>query len=178
MSIEDPTAARQVGPDASFDAEHTSAPWQRVLVPLDGAPLAEGVLPAASRIARALGLEIVLMRAVRDVAPRVIDGTRNIVIDNTAEQTREAEEYLHGIAARLSAAGFRVQTLVRRGDAAVAIIEAGRECRADLIAMAARSRSSLGRLFHGSVADAVVHRAQVPVFVVRAVEAKGLRQAA
>lgn len=172
------TAALQIDRPAPVDASEDTALWKRVLVPLDGSPVAETVVPTASRMARLLGLEIVLLRAVRDEPPRVIDSGRHIVIDQTAQHRQEAEEYLRTVAAGLSAGGLRVRTVVRAGDAAREILDGARECEADLIAMTTHGRGALGRLLHGSVTEAVLHRAHLPVFVVRATEAEKRNRAA
>lgn len=164
------TAALQIDRPAPVAASEDTAAWKRVLVPLDGSAVAEAIIPAASRLARSLDLEIVLLRAVRDEPPRVVDSGRHIVIDSTAQQTQEAEAYLHSIAGRLSGEGFRVRTLVRTGDAAREILEGARECDAQLVAMTTHGRGALGRLVHGSVTEAVLHRTHLPVVVVRATE--------
>ena len=177
MDIKD-TAALQIDRPALLDTPEDAATWKRLLVPLDGSPVAEAIIPIASRIARGLGLEILLLRAVHDEPPRVVEAARHIVIDQTAQRTREAEEYLQGVAGRLSAGGSRVRTVVRAGDAAREILAGAREFEADLIAMSTHGRGALGRLIHGSVTEAVLHRAHLPVFVVRATESEKGRQAA
>ena len=50
----------------------TPETYHRVLVPLDGSPLAEAILPFVSRLARPLGLEIALLRVVPTVAPKIV----------------------------------------------------------------------------------------------------------
>jgi nucleotide-binding universal stress UspA family protein len=172
------TAALQIDRPAPVDASDDIAPWKRVLVPLDGSPVAEQVIPSAARIARSLGLEVVLLRAVRDEPPRVVEGGRQLVIDQTEQHTREAEAYMQTIADRLSAGGLRVRTVVRTGDAARAILDGARECQADVIAMTTHGRGAIGRLLHGSVTEAVLHRAHLPVFVVRAPQGEKGKQIA
>jgi len=76
------------------------------------------------------------------------------------------------VAARLLADGFHVATTVRTGEAAPEIVAGARECQADLIGMMTHGRTGLGRLVFGSVAEAVLRHAAVPVFVVRATEAQ------
>jgi Universal stress protein family len=49
---------------------------------------------------------------------------------------------------------------------------------ADLIAMTTHGRSALGRLLFGSVAETVMRRANIPVFIVRAAEDAQRRAAA
>lgn len=172
------TAALQIDRPAPVDASDDTTPWKRIVVPLDGSPVAEAVIPTAGRMARRLGLEMVLLRVVRDEPPRVIDSGRQIVIDETARRRQEAEQYLRSIAARLTASGLRVRTDVRAGDAAREILEGARECEADVIAMTTHGRGALGRLLYGSVTGAVLHRAHLPVVVVRASGAEKTSQAA
>jgi nucleotide-binding universal stress UspA family protein len=156
----------------------TPETYHRVLVPLDGSPLAEAVLPFMSRLARPLGLEIALLRVVPMVTPQIVEGgTRKIILDRGERLREEAEAYLRGVAARLVADGFRVTTTVRTGEAAPEIVAGARECQADLIGMMTHGRTGLGRLLFGSVAEAVLRHAAVPVFVVRATEAQLARSA-
>ena len=151
----------------------TPETYHRVLVPLDGSPLAEAILPFVSRLARPLGLEIALLRVVPTVTPKIVQGGAGPIILDQGERLREeAEAYLRGVAAGLVADGFRVATTVRTGEAAPEIVAGARECQADLIGMMTHGRTGLGRFFFGSVAEAVLRHADVPVFVVRATEAQ------
>jgi hypothetical protein len=71
-----------------------------VLVPLDGSPLAEAILPSVSRLARPLGLEIALLRVIPIVAPTLVQGgTRQIILDQGERLREEAEAYLREVAA-------------------------------------------------------------------------------
>jgi nucleotide-binding universal stress UspA family protein len=152
---------------------------RRLFLPLDGSPLAEAVLPFVSRLAWPLGLEIALLRVVPTVTPEIVQaGTRQIIVDQGERLREEAEAYLREVAARLVADGFRVTTTVRAGEAAPEIVAGARECQADLIGMMTHGRTGLGRLFFGSVAEALLRHAAVPVFVVRATAAQLERSAA
>lgn len=130
--------------------------YQRVVVPLDGSTLAETVLDFILQIAGPLDLEVVLVRVV----PRFAAET----------ELPEAGPYLERQAGPLAGKGVRVRTEVRRGDPAEEIVAATRDARADLIAMTTRGRGGLARLMLGSVAEAVLRTADVPVFLLRHVE--------
>jgi nucleotide-binding universal stress UspA family protein len=80
----------------------------------------------------------------------------------------EAEKYLRAVAATPAFDGLRVLTTVRSGEAPREIIAAAKETQTDLIAMTTRGRTGLSRLLFGSVAEAVLRTADVPVFVLRA----------
>lgn len=125
----------------------------RLLVALDGSPLAEAALDPALKLASWLGAEIVLVR--------VVEQTHN------GEAEREAHDYLDPIARRIREAGKNVQVAVPVGVAAPAIVETAQTTAADVIALATHGRSGLARIVLGSVATGTLQRAHVPVLLVR-----------
>jgi nucleotide-binding universal stress UspA family protein len=148
-----------------------------VLVALDGSELAETVLPVVTRLARPLGLEVVLLHVVPGIPHQALEATRR-VLDNAQRMREESVEYLEGVAGRLRADELTVTTAVRQGDAATEILEGAREAKADIIAMTTHGRTGLGRLFYGSVAEDVLKRADIPVFLVRAADVASVHDAA
>jgi nucleotide-binding universal stress UspA family protein len=71
------------------------------------------------------------------------------------------------VAAELRGKGVRVTTTVRQGEPVDQILAVARDADADLIAMTTHGRSGLSRLLFGSIAAAVLVRAEVPVFMMR-----------
>ncbi len=173
--METPASFEVTSPEPT--ASQAPASFRRVLVPLDGSPLAEAVLPFVSNLARPLALEILLVRIIPATMPTAVEGGRRI-INHTERLTAEADAYLRGVADRLCADGFSVLTAVRTGEAASEIVAGARECQADLIAMSTHGRSGLGRLLFGSAAEAVLRRADVPVLLVRSTGAAAATRAA
>jgi nucleotide-binding universal stress UspA family protein len=139
---------------------------RRVLVALDGSPSAEAVLRFLLEIAGPLDMTVLLLRVLEPVPPVVIEGVRHM-IEDVASRRRDAEEYLAPIAAALRSRGIDVAWQVRRGRAAEQILAAATESGAHLVAMATHGRTGLGRLLFGSVAEAVLRQAPVPVFMIR-----------
>ncbi len=134
---------------------------KRIVVPLDGSALAEAILPQVMEFARTLGAELLVLRvAFAHVFPGV-DATKEEV-----ETVRQAEEYVGGVAAQLADAGLAVRTSVRYGKPAVEIVSHVVDNHADFVAMSTHGRSGLSRLVMGSVAEAVVRNAGVPVLLV------------
>lgn len=148
------------------------------VVPLDGSPAAEAILPFMLQIAGPLDLEVVLLRVVQPIAPQVIEGSRHVIVEDAEARRADAEEYLAALAVELRARGVRVQCQVRRGEPADEIAAAAREARADMIAMTTHGRSGLSRLLFGSVAEAVLRKAELPVFLMRATDAQVAERAA
>jgi nucleotide-binding universal stress UspA family protein len=146
--------------------------YKRVVVPLDGSPLAEGMLRFVVDIAGPLDLEVVLLRVIRVLPRPVTEGVRGAILENTEYSSADALEYLAPLAGELGRRGIRVRTQVRRGEPVEEIVDCAREVDADLIAMTTHGRSGLGRWLFGSVAEAVLREAEIPVFLMRMTEAQ------
>jgi len=144
--------------------------YKRVLVPLDGSLVAEGILPFILEIAGPLDLAVVLVRVVPWRPPPAIERGSYSPVDDIQTSMDKACAYLAGIARGLRARVVRVETRVRYGDPTHEILAGAAETGADLIAMTTHGRSGLGRLLFGSVAEAVLRRADVPVFLMRLTE--------
>jgi nucleotide-binding universal stress UspA family protein len=136
---------------------------RKILVPLDGSPLAEAAIPTAAGMAAAAGAELILLRAAQVQRFTGLDlGEAEIRV------VAEAEAYLATVQARLAAAGLgRVITAVWYGPAAASIVEAAHLYPADLIVMSTHGRSGLGRLILGSVAGSVLRGTRTPILMVR-----------
>src|SRR5690349_7719828 len=130
-----------------------SARMKHLLVPLDGSDLAASVVPVARTVALATGATVRLVT----VEPQA----------TLLGSARAAAAYLDGIAESLRSANVSVQTNVRLGEPAVAIVQWASECGADAIVMATRGRTGLGRGLIGSVADRVLHASRLPVLLLR-----------
>ena len=138
---------------------------KRVLVALDGSTAGEAVLRFLMEIAGPLEMTVMLLHVLEPMPASVINGT--VVDDNIEARRREAEEYLAPISAALRSQGVDTAWAIRRGRPAEEILAAAHESGANLIAMAIHGRTGLGRLLFGSVAEAVLRHAPVPVFMIR-----------
>jgi nucleotide-binding universal stress UspA family protein len=131
----------------------------RILLPLDGSPLAEQMLAPALELAQVMEAHCTLLRVID---PSSGSGS------NGRQQSEEAEAYLEGVAARLRTDGPRIQTRVaaaRHVDEA--ILEEAHSRRYDLVALATHGRGGTQRLLLGSVADKVIRGLSVPIMVYR-----------
>ncbi|GAB4435785.1 MAG: universal stress protein [Chloroflexi bacterium OHK40] len=144
--------------------------YRHILVPLDGSPLAEQVLPHVHALAANEGTtRITLLRAVPPVFTPSVDYTGMLASSAEVFETmeQEARDYLERIAAEFRAEGYTVRTEVSALPAAEAILDYAESEHADLIAIATHGRSGIGRWVFGSVTQKVVQAAPVPVLVVR-----------
>jgi nucleotide-binding universal stress UspA family protein len=141
---------------------------KRLLVPLDGSRLAEGVIPFVLRIAEAFDLEVLLVRVVSATPPTILDGTLDVKMYDVPERLTEARRYLAEIAAKLRAHGIRVKTRARYGMPAAQIAAVAREAPADVIAMTTRGGDRAAWPVADSIAAVVLREAAVPVLMMGA----------
>lgn len=132
----------------------------RLLVPLDGSPLAETALPAAAALAQATGATLLLLRAAEAHTFPGGDPT-----DAQVKVVREAEEYLASVAEKLRGDGVTVETAVWYGPPSDAIVEGARFNHADMVVITTHGRSGLGRVLLGSVAESVLRATSTPILV-------------
>ena len=146
--------------------------YERALVPLDGSTTAEGVIPFILQIAGPLGLDVTLLRVVIPAPPAAAVEVGPVVLENTDKLCAQAEAYLVPFATELRANSIRVTTHVRRGEPAHEILACVRDSKADLIIMTTHGRTGFSRLLFGSVAEAVLRHADVPVLLMRQTQAE------
>ena len=134
-----------------------------ILVPLDGSPLAERALPAATALARVLEGRLMLLRVT--ATPRLGDWP---------EAEAEAATYLAEVAGRLEAEGLTVETRLHHvyhmfyEGIVRAILNEADQAGDALIVMSTHGRGGLGRWLFGSIADEILRQAEVPVLMVPA----------
>lgn len=144
-------------------------PLKTVIVPLDGSPLAEQVLPHVSGIAGQMDLEVVLIRVYAIPMTYFTAPDYYIPIDRVLEAVKkEVEQYLDGKVEELRREGLkRVSSTSVEGDSAEQIIEVAKRTPHNFIAMCTHGRSGIGRLVLGSVTSRVVRHSGNPVLVIR-----------
>lgn len=148
---------------ATHATDHSGV-YRSILVPLDGSELAERALTVAASLAARLHSALCIVHVFRD---RVIDELPTYgLAGETAHATAQA--YVLAAADRIRAAhGGVVTGHVLEGSAAGAIAAAVTSEGIDLIVMSSHGRTGASRFWLGSVTDAVIRSATVPVLMVR-----------
>ena len=140
--------------------------YKKILVPLDGSPLAEAVLPHAEALAKLEGAEIVILRV--PATPTAEYFARDPVIGESIRQDIEieAKDYVNKAVDALKKDQIRVTGIVQEGAVPETILAVADETHADMIAMSTHGRTGVSRWLMGSVADRVVHYAHIPVMLI------------
>ncbi len=123
----------------------------RVLVPLDGSPDAESVLPALMPLFRARRVRLTLLG-----------------VGGAEPSSETLELYLTRLWNSLALDGIPSKTRAEWGDPADEILRMAKPGQFDLIAMATHGRTGLQRELEGSVAETVLRHAEIPVLMLRA----------
>ncbi|MBC8279395.1 MAG: universal stress protein [Chloroflexi bacterium] len=140
--------------------------YESILVPLDGSPLAEEVLPFVSRISLGMGIPIHLMQVMHTVSEELADPAHGLYRSSiTAGVRDEAIDYLNSVKRRIP--GAEVTCEAYEGDVISHIIEEGAKSPTCLIAMSTHGRSGVTRWLMGSVTDNVLHHTKNPMLIVR-----------
>lgn len=144
--------------------------FSKIVVPLDGSPVAEVVLPYARWLAQGLKLPVMLLSAIdlEEVA-RHIATEHGLFLDTLDDfETRRRNEYL-SLTAK-SFAGVAVDCQVQKAAAAASIVDCAAAEKNSLILMASHGRSGLQRWLLGSVAEKVLRATVNPLLLVRATD--------
>jgi nucleotide-binding universal stress UspA family protein len=158
--------------------------YKHIVVPLDGSPLAEGVLPYVRALPSHLHASVTLICAVDDADPTLsaIPSSKpastgeNATLTNAeasdhggkiSAQKERAQKYVDQVAMTFIGGSVGVEASVVVGHPAQAIVQAAAEKTDALIAMSTHGRTGIGRWLLGSVADKVLHASETPLLLIR-----------
>jgi nucleotide-binding universal stress UspA family protein len=145
------------------------ATLKRLIVPLDGSPLAEKALPHAVAVAKAMNLEMVLFRAYRlrqiistydDDIPdwnKIEAVSRGRAVSYLERKARELKEY----------GSANISPIVRVGEPAEQIIDLAERTANSLVVICSHGRTGVGRWLLGSVTERVTRHSTGPVLIIR-----------
>lgn len=141
--------------------------WTRpasILVSTDLADI-DRLFPVALDRATETGARLILLHVLIPTNTVLLDPNGLPFYDPT-EALRFAEKSLDSYRMQAEAAGLNCSVMVREGAAAQQIVAAARQLNVDLLVLGTKSRSRLGKLLLGSVAEQVLRSVPVPVLTV------------
>jgi nucleotide-binding universal stress UspA family protein len=139
--------------------------YEKIVVPLDGSPLAEVALPYAEEIAGKVGCGIVLLSVLESDDSQDNEAHYNYANQMAVSTKRHVAKYVENP----NKSPVDVGTATRTGNAAEGIIEYINNETLDLIVMATHGRSGVSRWAMGSIADKVVRTTtRQPMLLIRA----------
>jgi universal stress protein A len=140
--------------------------FRRILIAVNGEPLAAHAAELGIELASSLEAEIALVHAIEpglSQAPGITPG------DLISEGQREGRRLFDGFRQLLPPERPPLE-FIQLGKPASEIVKTAREWRADIIVIGSHGRHGIQRALLGSVAEEVMRHAPCPVLVVKAKE--------
>jgi nucleotide-binding universal stress UspA family protein len=142
--------------------------FERILVPLDGYPLSEAMLPHVKVLAKGLGSQVTLLHAVEPVPLDYVDPELESYAAKASQFAHPlAESYLERMAQELTREGVKAGIKLIQGKAPEGILAYAVREDAGLVAMSTHSRSGPAQWILGSTADRILRSGERPVLLVR-----------
>ena len=136
---------------------------KKILLPVDFSTAGEAALQMATMLARDSGATLIVLHVEE---PPMAYGGGELYYGLVEPDQKELMRMLHAV----KPADHTIPVVYRlvTGDPATAVVQAAEEEGADFIVVGSHGRTGLGRLLMGSVAEAIVRKAQCPVVTVKA----------
>jgi nucleotide-binding universal stress UspA family protein len=145
--------------------------FSTILVPLDGSPFSEHALPPALALAtRGSGRLHLVTVATAEPGSGGAPSSSVDAVPETDRMTPAAEEYLSRVEGRIRERGAPVEIThhaLPAGNVAASLLREMQDHPADLAVMTTHGRGALQRAWLGSVADALVRQAPIPLLLIR-----------
>lgn len=136
---------------------------KKILLPVDFSTAGEAALQMATMLARDSGATLIVLHVEE---PPMAYGGGEMYYGLVEPDRNELSRMLHEV--KPSDPSIPVVYRLVTGDPATSVVQAAEEEDADFIVVGSHGRTGLGRLLMGSVAEAIVRRAQCPVVTVKA----------
>jgi len=154
-----------VRPDATFASETSATTERRIVVPLDGSPVAEQILPEVAKLASALNAAVAVVHVL---TPQTYSQKRimqpglpwwDTDMENADAYLSWPVDYLtrHGITA--------TKQVILHTDVATAILDYATRNRADVIGIGTNGLGGFHRFVFGTVADELTRKSPMSVLV-------------
>lgn len=150
--------------------------YQKLLVPLDGSPRAESILPHVEHLATRFKAKVLFIQVVEPplqfINPSLYETTiqTDVLQEHIQDFQRKQEEitaYLKGVQEGFQKKGIDAGILVEQGPAVDTIIAAAQRENVDLIAIASHGRTGMSRVFYGSVTAGIMQKIDRPILIIR-----------
>ena len=142
--------------------------FTRILVPLDGSPVAEQTLRYVRWLGRRLDAPIELLQVVESIPSELADVADKASLEKVQGDLRkQSEDYLENVAGPIREDGLQVSCTVLTGKPANSVISHAGKVPGTLVAISTHGRTGMDRWLLGSVTDKVVQASSSPLLIVR-----------
>ncbi len=149
---------------------------KKVLIALDYEPPAQKIAETGYALAKGMNAEIFLLHVLSDanyyaslnyfpvMGYEGFNNLNTLPMENIDVLRKTAEEFLDKSKQHLN--DDTIATIIKEGDFAESIIATATEINADIIVMGSHGRRGLDKMLMGSVAERVLHKSEIPLFII------------
>jgi nucleotide-binding universal stress UspA family protein len=142
-------------------------PSMKILLAIDESEFSKAAADAIAAQFHPEETEVRVLHVVEPIAFTVPPQMAAGYYPELGQLMEEGRKLTEGAAQKLRAAGFKVSTLVEKGDTRSTIVDQAAAWPADLIVLGSQGRKGLNRFLLGSVSEAVARHAHCSVEIVR-----------
>ena len=136
--------------------------YRKILIALDATEADEAILKHVAGLAHSFDSTLAILHVADGWAARLFGA------DAVSHEIDEDKAYLEAVRTRLANDGLRVEAELAYGDPADEIVKWVTSRGCDLVAMSTHGHRFISDLLYGSTAEAVRHRVDVPVLLLKA----------
>lgn len=149
---------------------------KKVLIALDYDPPAQRIAEKGYELAKSMNAEVILLHVVSEAFYYTSPNYSSIMgyegfndlnlvpLSNVEELRKAALNFLNMSKKHLG--DESIQTVIREGEFGENIINTAKEVNADLIVMGSHGRRGLDKILLGSVAEQVLHKTHIPLYII------------
>lgn len=136
---------------------------KKILVPIDGSKTSFDALDNAIEIARACQATILGIHSISFLPTDFMPS----VVPYAIYQKKEAGKFMEDAKLRAAKKGIVFKYMITFGSPVEQIVNTAKSKKFDLIVIGAHGKGRVKELFLGSVSNAVLHKSQIPVMIVK-----------
>lgn len=138
-----------------------------ILVCIDFSDSTEKVVSNSEKLAKGVSAKLWILH-VAEPEPDFVgyDPGPQYIRDSLAEQFHQEHRLAQEIAKKMREKGLEATALLIQGSTAEVILETAEKIEADIIVIGTHGKGAVYHLLVGSVSEAVIHKAECPIFVV------------
>ncbi len=149
---------------------------KKILIAVDYDASAQMIAENGYDLAKAMNAQAILLHVVSDASHYasvnyspvmgfdMFNSMDMMQPDSTEKLQNAAKQYLLKTIEHLG--GGNIQAIVKEGDYGDMVLDAAKEIGADIIVMGTHSRHGLDKFLMGSVAEKVLHKTTIPLYII------------
>jgi nucleotide-binding universal stress UspA family protein len=139
----------------------------RILVAIDDSKSLEELLRAIIMQIRTQDSEVRILHVLQPISVSTPPQMARSFTPEIEEQKKQAQELIDTATKQIASAGFKVDSVIDKGDVKETILDSAIQWHADLIVVGSHGSGGVRRFLLGSVAESVARHAPCSVEIVR-----------